>query len=102
MTAIITDRLTNTEIMNATDQMLTSIQRQVKFIMKQEMVRKGCPNCGEPHNMPEAADVTVDDFDFGNHGDDRVGKCRKCHRTLIFTLPMFGDWHWRLDPKEAA
>lgn len=104
---IITDGLTNSEIfasegrMRSDGRFLTAIQQQVSYVMRLEMARKPCPNCGELHNLPEAAGVAVDDFDFGNHGDDRIGKCRKCQRTLIFTLPLFGGWHWRLDPDEA-
>lgn len=106
-----TDGLTNSEIFDrykrsrgiAGSGGLTSIQKQVGFLMAVHLNRKPCPNCGEPHNLPEAAGVTnIDAFDFGNGTSDRVGPCRKCGRTLIFTLPMLGgDWHWRLDPTEA-
>jgi len=102
MTIQKTDGLTNTEILEADKAHLTSMQRQVQYVAKLETQRKGCPNCGTLSNLPEAAGVRVDDFNFANHGSDRIGACRGCQRTLIFTLPLIGDWHWRLDPAEAT
>lgn len=101
--AIITDGRTNSQIWNTDKLFLTGIQKQVHFLMSQGLRCMPCPNCGEPHNLPDAAGVAnVDEFDFGNHGGDRIGPCRKCGRTLIYTLPIMGGWHWRLDPKEAT
>lgn len=99
---ITTDGKTNSQIFDAPNNLfLTSIQKQVRFVMKQHLQRKPCPNCGEEHNVPEAAGVAVDEYDFSGSSPDRTGPCRKCKRTLIFTLPMMGGWHWRLDPTEA-
>jgi hypothetical protein len=100
---IMTDGRTNTQIMQTDQQFLGGIQKQVRFLMSQGLRRNACPNCGALHNLPEAAGVSVDDYDFGqNAKEDRVGPCKGCGRTLIFTLPMIGgDWHWRLDPSEA-
>ena len=98
---ITTNGLTNTQILETGDKrLLTSIQKQVRFIMEEYLQRKRCPNCGELHSVPEASGKTVDDFNFSNSGGDRAGPCRKCGRTLIFTLPIIGGWHWRLDPEE--
>lgn len=81
---------------------LNNIQRQIGFVMAQDLERKACPNCGEAHNVLEASGVTdVDAYDFAAGHGDRKGPCRACGRTLIFTLPMMGGWHWRLDPAEA-
>ena len=104
MTIQKTDGLTNTEILvdDARKHMLTSMQRQVRFVAMMETQRKACPNCGELHNLPEAAGLSVDEFNFANHGSDRIGQCRRCQRTLIFTLPLIGGWHWRLDPNEVT
>jgi hypothetical protein len=98
---IITDRLTNTQILETSNTLLTSIQKQLQFLMEQHLQQRPCPNCGANHNLPEAAGVIdIDRFDFGNHGGDRIGPCRQCGRTLIYTLPLTGGWHWRLDTEE--
>ena len=100
---IITDRMTNSQILESSDDVLTLMQKQIKFLMKQGLQGKACPNCGELHNLTDPAGVEVDDFDFSNPGgNDHIGKCRKCYRTLIFTLALSGTWPWRLDPAEAA
>jgi hypothetical protein len=104
-----TDGKTNSEIFEeykrskgTTRPFLTAYQKQVGYLMSIELAPRPCPNCGEPHNVPEAAGLSIDEFDFGNRTADRMGPCRKCARTLIFTLPMLGgDWHWRLDTAEA-
>jgi hypothetical protein len=98
----LTDGLTNSQILAVSKQRLTTIQKQVRYVMEMELTRKPCPNCGTPHNLPEAAGVTIDEFNFASKGSDRVGPCTKCKRTLIFTLPFVGDWHWRLDTSEAS
>jgi hypothetical protein len=98
----LTDGLTNSQILAVSKQRLTTIQKQVRYIMEMELTRKPCPNCGTPHNLPDAAGVTIDEFNFASKGSDRVGPCTKCKRTLIFTLPFVGDWHWRLDTSEAS
>lgn len=103
MTEIVkTNGLTNTEIAAAPKHMLGAIQKQVRFLMERGMVRKACPSCGEPHNLPEARRVSVDEYDFGSGTQDRHGPCRGCGRMLVYTLPWpTGDWHWRLDTNEG-
>jgi hypothetical protein len=101
----LTDGATNTQIRNANRDGLTALQRQVRFVMQEELALKPCPNCGALHNLPMADGVhDIDEYDFANrhaeHGD-RHGPCRTCGRTLIFVLPLMGDWHWALDPSEA-
>lgn len=97
-----TDKLTNTEILQASPSLLTSMQKQVRFVMSQHLQQKPCPNCGELHNVPEAAGYMFDEYDFSAHHSDRTGPCRRCGRTLIFVLPIMGGWRWQLDPKEAS
>ena len=99
-----TDGLTNTQIIGTQKEYLTSIQKQIRFLMSQHLQHKPCPNCGELHNLPEVARLEIDEFNFGSHDrGDRIGKCHKCNRTLIYTLPWpTGDWYWRLDPDEAT
>jgi hypothetical protein len=97
-----TDGMTNTQILNSNSgAFLTANQKQVRFVMSMELKQMPCPNCGEPHNLPQAAGLEIDDFNFDTSANDRVGRCRKCRRTLIFVLMMIGGWHWRLDPNEA-
>src|SRR5436190_23966420 len=100
---ITTGGITNSQIVEAQDaRFLTEYQKQVRYIMSQYLRRKPCPNCGEPHSVPEAAGKTIDEYDFSSGSGDEKGPCRKCKRTLIFTLPLMGDWHWRLDHAEAV
>jgi hypothetical protein len=91
----------NSELFAAPKHLLGGLDKQRQYVMKIEMARKACPNCGELHNVPEAAGVAFDDYDFSAADSDRKGPCRKCKRTLIFTVPLMGDWFWRLDPNEA-
>jgi ssDNA-binding Zn-finger/Zn-ribbon topoisomerase 1 len=95
-------KLTNSEVWNTMQPMhLTAIDKQRRFVMTQHLQRKPCPNCGELHNVPEAAGKSIDDYDFEGSTNDRIGPCSKCGRTLIYTLPFQGVWHWRLDYEEA-
>lgn len=92
--------MTNTELLahNYPDSLLTTIEQQERFILRQAILKKPCPNCGTLVNQFEAAGLAVDEFNtHETHAEYRY-ECPACKRALLFTIPLTGGWVWRLVP----
>lgn len=95
--------MTNSEILNSGSpaHLFTSIDKQRRFILRQIVQDRPCPNCGTMQNLFIAAGVDVDDLDLmsGTGFEQRPMKCVCCRRALKWTLPWpTGVWYWRLEP----
>jgi hypothetical protein len=99
---MIESKMTNREVLSTTnDRLLNSLDRQRRFILREYVQPRPCPNCATPLNYFEAKGIDIDDLQFSNpehdHNHDK-GHCPICQRGLIFTLPLMGGWRWRLVP----
>ena len=81
--------------------LLTAIEAQERFILKQASKPTSCPNCATPVNQFAAAGVSINDFKVDGPGDYKY-RCPNCGRHLIFVVPFFGGWIWQLVPEAAA
>jgi hypothetical protein len=91
--------LTNTELLADTGSpyLLTTIDRQRRYLLRMLIQAKRCPNCSALVNYFAALRIAIDDLDLMKPGDDH-GECPRCHRGLIKVLPLSGSWHWTLAP----
>ena len=88
----------NSELLNYTRNILSGLDKQKQYVLRQYDKQKPCPNCAAPLNYFEASGIAVDDLDLSLATDPKAA-CPACKRELIWTLPMLtGDWHWRLVP----
>jgi predicted RNA-binding Zn-ribbon protein involved in translation (DUF1610 family) len=96
--------MTNTELLfrSYPDTLLTAIQVQMRFILRQAAIAKPCPNCGRMVNQFDAAGLSVDEFDTRKAHSEYRYECPACKRELAFTLPLSGGWVWRLVPAVLA
>lgn len=93
--------MTNSELLasNASERLLTGLERQRQLVLKIESSPAPCPNCATPLTTFEATGVSVDEYDFGATPRP-AAKCTNCGRGLRHVLPMFGwRWHWALIPE---
>jgi hypothetical protein len=97
---MIESKMTNREVLSTTnDRLLNSLDRQRRFILREYVQPRPCPNCATPLNYFEAKGIGIDDLDFSNPEQDHdKASCPACKRGLIWTLPFMGSWHWRLVP----
>ena len=96
--------LTNEQLMNTVDKSkLGSIERQKRFILRQNAVSNPCPNCGRLVNVFEAMGIEVNAYSFsGYNQQDGQYHCPHCRRELMHIVPVTGNnWHWWLVPKTA-
>lgn len=94
--------MTNTKLLNynGPSELLTSIEKQERFILRENVQRRPCPNCAAPVNVFDATGVEIDDYDF-SEGKPEVFHCPNCKRELRYILPLQGGWHWWLKPEEV-
>jgi hypothetical protein len=93
--------MTNRELLerNIPKDLLTVIEQQERFILRQGAMAKPCPNCAQPVNQFDAAGIDVNEFDVASkvHSDYQY-HCPRCKRELLFILPLIGGWVWMLRP----
>ena len=94
--------MTNRELLAYTGprELLDGIERQRHFILMTENTPRPCPNCAAPLKGWQHRFANVDDYDLTGATQDK-GECPRCHRGIVFTLPLIGDWHWTLVPDAA-
>lgn len=90
--------MTNTELLgSAPASLLTSIERQRRFLARIGVQQKPCPHCSHPNNLPEAFGVSINEFDFGFGPKDDEYRCCRCNLPITYILPWpVGDWHWQI------
>lgn len=89
--------MTNREILNAPKETLSSLERQRQFLLRVNLTAMPCPACHTPLDALTAADVDVDDYDFGVTQLDY--HCPSCHAELEHVVPFFAvgpGWFWKL------
>lgn len=88
----------NSELCTAPAHLMTSIEKQRRFLVKTLSVAKPCPNCGFHHSFFEAAGVAMDNYDFTTTSSaDQKFRCRHCNRELLYHLPWpTGEWYFGL------
>lgn len=94
--------MTNEELLRypgVPDSLLTTIEQQERFILRQASIPKPCPNCNALVNQFAAAGLQVNEFSTGSTHEEYKYQCPKCKRALLFTLPLVGGWIWRLVPE---
>jgi endogenous inhibitor of DNA gyrase (YacG/DUF329 family) len=87
----------NSELLDYYGNILSELNKQKQYVLRQYIRQKPCPNCATPLNYFEASGIAIDDIDMSEAKDPKMA-CPACKRELIWTLPMTGDWHWRLVP----
>lgn len=88
----------NSELINRpNNDLISGLDRQRRFILLNHSAQKACPNCGTRQNVFEATGVTIDEYDTNLPGE-KEATCIECKRGLVYLLPIFGDWRWRLVP----
>lgn len=95
--------MTNRELLDwsGSEDMLYGLERQRRYVLRIEGEKKACPNCGNPMTAWEGRGFAdVDSYDLTEQHDN-AGTCTKCGRAIKFTLPLMGEWHWRLVPIEV-
>jgi hypothetical protein len=109
----------NSELLEnvAPNALLSPLDQQKRFVLRQASMRLPCPNCGTLQNQFEAAGVSVDDWNFYQNRTrkDESGKeetiggsngyvfhCVGCKRQLQEAVPLFvtgiAKWNWLLIP----
>ena len=84
------------------EDLLFGIEKQRRYILRLEAVKKACPNCGTPMSAWEGRGIAdVNDYDLTKLQSDN-GKCIGCGRDIRFSLPLQGEWGWRLVPIDPA
>ena len=91
--------LKNSELVKADPTLLGGIDRQRRYILQLNSIKRPCPNCAHAQNWFEASGIDIDDM------DDRAGEpafhCVKCHRALEYVVPLVSigvPWKWSLVP----
>jgi hypothetical protein len=86
-------RMTNRELLRYTgsDQLLTELDRQRRYLLRAESAPMPCPRCDHPSRTWVAAGVDVDDYsmDAGH-----TYHCPGCGVELRYQLGMFGGARW--------
>lgn len=96
--------MTNEELLvYGNSALLTHIEKQEQFLLREAYRRKPCPNCGQPVNQFEGLGVAVNDYNtHASHADDAY-KCPGCQRRLRFVLPFpTGAWQWALKKEDTC
>jgi hypothetical protein len=94
--------LTNSQILETPDNLLTAIQKQHKFLLVRDIQQCPCPNCGTPQSFVEtAAGGNINDYNAGNR-ESGPYPCINCGRGLTYVVPLVyvagPGWHWSLTP----
>jgi hypothetical protein len=90
--------MTNEEILNTPDALLTGIDRQKKFILLMALERCRCPVCGAPSSLLDAAGISLNDYPFA--ASELSFKCPapECGVALQKVVPLMAIgrrcWLW--------
>jgi hypothetical protein len=93
----------NTELLRVPNyKVLSSIDRQKRFILATLIEPKPCPNCTRQIDYFEGAGIDVDSLDLITSTADELCSCPACKRELERVVPLIGEpWRWRLVPVEV-
>jgi len=91
--------VTNLDLLAAQPQLLTTLEKQRRFVLQQAAREVPCPNCNTPLDKFRAMGVTINQYDTDGLDGDRQYRCPNCKRELKFHLPLTGSWFWRLVPQ---
>ena len=92
--------MTNSELLKARKEHLSSLDRQRVFVLRVELIPMPCPACDKPVNALKAAEVKIDQYDFGRTTPNY--RCPACGAELSQITPPIGIgplWHWGLKPE---
>lgn len=93
--------MTNSQILETPDHLLTGIDKQRKYCMRLNLIEMPCPNCGTKQNVYQAGAFEINDDDFGV--TKRVYFCITCKRKLEHCVPLLAGpgciWVWELSKK---
>jgi hypothetical protein len=97
--------MTNEQILKTQDSLLTTIERQKKFLLGLALRKMPCPVCANRCDQFEAARITIDEYPFGV--EEPVFRCTNvdCGIALMKVIPLFGGpaWGWIVKrPAEQA
>lgn len=91
--------MTNEELLKETsDKLLTNLDKQRRFCLQQNVVRKPCQSCRTLQNAYEASGRAINDDDFGVTKRSYTCINQDCKKELTWCLPMFGPaiWYWEV------
>lgn len=93
----------NTELLHANKDFLSSIDKQRQFILQRLTQPNGCPSCGQMQNYFQGMGIDIDDYQ--DTTEEPIATCinGKCGRQLEYVVPLFasggnGGWKWSLVP----
>lgn len=90
--------MTNRELLNTPEQMLSGLDRQRLFILRVDGTPMPCPACKQPVNLFDAAGIDLDAYDFGT--TKHAYGCPACGAELEQIVPFIAGggpgWHWEI------
>jgi hypothetical protein len=93
----------NSALLTTPAELLTSIERQRQYLVKEYVAPVPCPNsgCNQPVNVFDALGINVDDYDFRVYDRNPPYKCPHCGYKLAMVVPLFmtatPGHHWKID-----
>jgi hypothetical protein len=89
--------VTNREILRASRDILSNVDRQKQFLLRVEGTLVPCPICTEPCNVFDAANIDIDAYDFGQ--TQLSFHCPTCGievEQIVPFLAVGNSWHWEV------
>jgi len=96
-------KMTNTQILETQDALLSELERQMKHVLRVFVLPKpGCPNCHTPVDVLEASGLTLDAYPAGTASNENITyACPTCKRELKQQLAFLGGYvFWTLVAEE--
>lgn len=82
--------------------LFTGLEKQQILLLKMALLQMPCPNCGTLQDQISSADITLDDYTFGNEKlEHHCAGCKRELRVLVPFIAMGPPWHWGLVPDPA-
>lgn len=89
--------MTNEEILKAPEALLTTIEKQKRFLLRLALIKVPCPVCGHAVNQLEAAGIGLEDYPFDDKKLDFRCRNPACGVPLREVVPWMGGaspWYW--------
>lgn len=90
--------MTNVEILSSPERRLGAYEAQRLALLRDALVHRDCPVCGNPMNKFEAGRIQINDYSF--NGEERYA-CARGEVPLEAAVPLVRigpcSWFWRRD-----
>lgn len=82
--------MTNEEILKAPNELLTTLDKQRRFLLRIALTPAPCPACKQLVTQIDAAGVTLQDYDVDTTHAKTKYRCTSCRRELEVIVPFMG------------